>query len=326
MAALTTQMPSRRLRPLLGSPRMRAYARAAVGIAILSAILLEVGGEPFLRGIASVTVAAAIIAVVLGAAATSAAAWRWRILAGRLGLALGWGESMSAYYRSQFLNSVLPGGVVGDVHRAVVHGRSVSHIPQASRAVVAERAAGQAVQLVLAAVMLVSLGMSAYAPAVGIVLLAVTIAAVGVVVVARLSPRARGAIRREAATVRYAFGSPGTVVKVFAASLIVIAGHVTTFVVACLAVGVAASPARLAAVALIAVLAGSIPLNIGGWGPREGAAAWAFATAGLGATAGIAASTAFGVLALIAVAPGAAVVAASALRRRRSRADEEESR
>ena len=67
----------------------------------------------------------------------------------------------------------------------------------------------------------------------------------------------------------------------------------------------------------IAVLAGAIPVNIGGWGPREGAAAWAFAAAGLGAATGIAASTAFGVLALIAVIPGAAVVAASALRHRR---------
>jgi hypothetical protein len=97
----------------------------------------------------------------------------------------------------------------------------------------------------------------------------------------------------------------------------VIAGHVATFLVACLAVGVDASPGRLVAIALIAVVAGSIPLNIGGWGPREGAAAWAFATAGLGAATGIAASTAFGVLALIAVAPGAVVVAASALQRRR---------
>jgi hypothetical protein len=73
------------------------------------------------------------------------------------------------------------------------------------------------------------------------------------------------------------------------------------------------------AVALIAVFAASIPVNVGGWGPREGAAAWAFAALGLGAATGIAASTAFGVLAMIAVAPGAALIAASALRRRATR-------
>jgi len=296
-----------------------------VGAGILIAIVLEVGAEPFIRGVAAVSMVSIVAAVVLGAAATSAAAWRWRILAGRLGLALGWGESVSAYYRSQFLNSVLPGGVVGDVHRAVAHGRAVRTVPQASRAVVAERMAGQAVQLLLAAVVLVSIGMSAYAPAVGIVVLAVAVACVGLVVAASVSLRARAALGRELATLRFAFGTPGTLVKVFAASLVVILGHVATFIVACIAVGVEASPPRLAAVALIAVLAGSIPLNIGGWGPREGAAAWAFAAAGLGATAGIAASTAFGVLALIAVAPGAAVVAASARQRRRIAQGEEAS-
>ena len=173
-------------------------------------------------------------------------------------------------------------------------------------------------QLVLAAVVLVSVGLSGYAPAVSAVLLAVSVACAGAVVAAAVSGRARRAITREMTILQSAFGTVGTVVGVFAASSIVVLGHVATFVVACIAVGIEASPERLAAVALIVMLAGSIPLNIGGWGPREGAAAWAFAGAGLGAAAGVAASTAFGVLAMIAVAPGAAVVAASALRRRQA--------
>ena len=48
----------------------------------------------------------------------------------------------AAYYRSQFLNSVLPGGVLGDVHRGVTH--------RAMGSVVAERVVGQAVQVALA--------------------------------------------------------------------------------------------------------------------------------------------------------------------------------
>jgi len=305
---------------LLASPRLRAYLRAAVGVVILAAVVIAVGGEPFLQGLESVIAAPAAVAaaVLLGGAATVAASWRWRTLAGRLGLPLGGAQSVAAYYRSQFLNSVLPGGVIGDVDRAVMHGRSVSQVPQASRAVAAERAAGQAVQLVVAGGVLVSLGMSAYAPAVGIVLVAVAVACAGLAGVAAVSARVRIAIGRELAALRSAFGSLRTVLTVVTASAVVIAGHVATFVVACIVVGVAATPQRIIAVALIAVLAGSIPLNIGGWGPREGAAAWAFSAAGLGAATGIAASTAFGVLALIAVAPGAAVVAASALRGRRT--------
>lgn len=316
MAIMSTMVRARPAWRIHGSPRSRAFVRAGIGAGILVAIVITVGAEPFVRGLASVSAVPAAVALALGVVTTLAAAWRWRILARRLGLALGWGESVSAYYRSQFLNTVLPGGVIGDVHRAVVHGRSVSRVSQASRAVVAERAAGQAVQLVLAAVVLVSVGVSGYAPAVSTVLLAVAVACAGAVVAAAVSARARVAITRELTSLRSAFGTVGTVVRVSAASLIVILGHVATFIVACVAVGVEAPPERLAAVALIVMLAGAIPLNIGGWGPREGAAAWAFAAAGLGAAAGIAASTAFGVLAMIAVAPGAAVVAASALRRR----------
>ena len=316
MAIMSTMVRARPAWRIHSSPRSRAFVRAGIGAGILVAIVITVGAEPFVRGLASVSAVPAAVALALGVVTTLAAAWRWRILARRLGLTLGWGESVSAYYRSQFLNTVLPGGVIGDVHRAVVHGRSVSRVSQASRAVVAERAAGQAVQLVLAAVVLVSVGVSGYAPAVSTVLLAVAVACAGAVVAAAVSARARVAITRELTSLRSAFGTVGTVVRVSAASLIVIVGHVATFVVACVAVGVEASPERLAAVALIVMLAGAIPLNLGGRGPREGAAAWAFAAAGLGAAAGIAASTAFGVLAMIAVAPGAAVVAACALRRR----------
>jgi hypothetical protein len=61
----------------------------------------------------------------------------------------------------------------------------------------------------------------------------------------------------------------------------------------------------------------AVPLNIGGWGPREGMAAWAFSAAGLGVSQGVAAATAYGVMGLVATLPGAALLAADGLRRRR---------
>lgn len=307
-----------RIRADLASRRARGWVKAAAGAVILVAVALQVGGAPFLRGLASLSAGPIAAALGLAAVATWAAAWRWRLIAGGLGIPLQTTGALAAYYRSQLLNSVLPGGVAGDVHRAVAHGRSVDQVAHASRAVVAERTAGQVVQLVLAAVVLASLGIWAYAPAVGVMLLAVVVACVGIVLAAALSRRARAVVRRELAHLRSAFAGRRTIVGVVAASLLVVVCHVSTFVVAALAVGVTASPPRLAAVGLIAVLAGSIPLNIGGWGPREGAAGWAFATVGLGSATGVAVSTAYGVLALIAVTPGVAVIAASALRRRRA--------
>ena len=48
-----------------------------------------------------------------------------------------------------------------------------------------------------------------------------------------------------------------------------------------------------------------MPLNLAGWGPREGAAAWAFAAAGLGAAQGLAVAVAYGAIVFVATLPGA---------------------
>jgi hypothetical protein len=104
--------------------------------------------------------------------------------------------------------------------------------------------------------------------------------------------------------------------RITGASLICVAGHATIFGIAAETTGTAASPARLLPLALLLLSAMAIPLTVGGWGPREGVAAWAFGAAGLGAAQGIAAATAYGVMTLAATLPGALVLAAERLPRR----------
>jgi bacteriorhodopsin len=58
-----------------------------------------------------------------------------------------------------------------------------------------------------------------------------------------------------------------------------------------------------------------LPLNVAGWGPREGAAAWAFGAAGLGAAAGVGTAVVYGVMSLVASLPGAVLLLASRRRR-----------
>jgi hypothetical protein len=57
--------------------------------------------------------------------------------------------------------------------------------------------------------------------------------------------------------------------------------------------------------------------SVGGWGPREGGTAWAFAAAGLGAEQGVATAVVYGVMVLVASLPGAAFLAAAWFRRTR---------
>jgi glycosyltransferase 2 family protein len=96
----------------------------------------------------------------------------------------------------------------------------------------------------------------------------------------------------------------------------VFVGHAATFLVAARAVGVDAPVSRLLPLALLALLAMVLP-SIGGWGPREGATAWVFAAAGLGASRGAATAVAYGVLVLAASLPGAVVLVVGWLPRRR---------
>jgi uncharacterized membrane protein YbhN (UPF0104 family) len=315
MAAMTAEIaqiaePGSRARLIVTSRWFRVTAQLVVGGVVLVAVGARVGTAPFLHGLQSLDGRSIAAAVVLGAIGAGAAAWRWKLIAGRLGVGLRWPVAVGMYYRSLFLNSVLPGGVIGDAHRAIRHGRSADSIARASRAVVIERSAGQAVQLALALIVLAFFG----AEFEGFVLTAL---AVGLVVLvaagitaAAASARVRSALRRELHELRSGLGTATGFARVALASAIVVGCQIATFAVATTAVGASVPPSRLLAVALVILLAASLPINIGGWGPREGVAGWAFALAGFGAAAGVAASTLFGVLSLIAVAPGAIVLIA----------------
>jgi glycosyltransferase 2 family protein len=58
-----------------------------------------------------------------------------------------------------------------------------------------------------------------------------------------------------------------------------------------------------------------VPTNVGGWGPREGVAAWAFGAAGLGLDRGVTTAVVYGVMVLVASLPGAVVLVVAARRR-----------
>ena len=110
------------------------------------------------------------------------------------------------------------------------------------------------------------------------------------------------------------------------ASVLVVAGHTATFVIAARVAGSTAPLGELVALLMVVQTVMVIPLSIGGWGLREGAAAWAFGAAGLGAATGVTVATLYAVLMLAAVAPGAGLLLTDAVRRRRDQGQPGESR
>src|ERR1700742_4236234 len=133
------------------------WARVVAPAATLAFLVWRLGTGPFVDGIRTIdggTMAEAAGVVVL---TTVWSAWRWKIVAGGLGLDLSLPAAVAAYYRAMFLNLALPGGIVGDVHRGVSHGRDVSDVGRALRAVAWERFAGQLVQIFLTVLVLLVL-------------------------------------------------------------------------------------------------------------------------------------------------------------------------
>src|SRR5689334_24120530 len=289
--------------------------RLAAGVSVLWFLGRQVGAAPFRDGLRAVTWQAVVAAVTLTVLTTVCSAWRWRVVARALGVGIGLPAAVRAYYRSLFLNSVLAGGVLGDVHRAVTHGRRAGDVVRGLRAVAWERLCGQVIQAVVTAVVLLTLP-SPVRPALPYVLAGIAgiagIAGCAALVVGGAARRGRSrparAARTIAADLRRGLLVPGVWPQLTLASLLVVAGHTATFVVAARVAGCTAPLGELIALLMVVQIAAGIPLSIGGWGPREGIAAWAFAAAGLGAANGVTVSTLYAVLMLAAVSPGAGLV------------------
>jgi hypothetical protein len=236
--------------------------RIAAGAAVLGFLAWRLGAGPFVEGLRATTAWAVLVALAVTAGTTWCCALRWSLVSGRFARR---GEARvplraayAAYYRSQLINATVPGGVVGDVDRAVRHGW---------RGVVWERVLGQVVQAALVGALLLP-GPWRWAG----------LAAVALLVVAG-----------------------GAVLLL---SAVASAGHLVVFLVAAASVGVDLTPLQLVPIGALVLLGAAVPLNVAGWGPREGVAAWAFSAFGSTAAVGLTVAVTFGVLALVATLPG----------------------
>jgi 3,4-dihydroxy 2-butanone 4-phosphate synthase/GTP cyclohydrolase II len=299
--------------------RAGAWLRLLAGLAIIGALVRQFGTGAFLEGLRVVDVRGVLAALAIGLATTVFSAWRWCLVSRRLGLRLPLKRAVADYYRALFLNGVLPAGVLGDVHRAVKHGREEGDIGRGLRAVVLERAGGQVV--VVAASVAVLLARPGTVPArfravvtvsgVVVALLAAVLTVVAAVAVkywADSGSRWRRGLAVSLRDVRLGLLARDAWPGVALTSALTFGGHLVMFVVAARAAGSTAPVGRLLPLMVLTLLAMGLPVNVGGWGPREGVAALMFGAAGLGAAQGLTTAVVYGVLAFVASLPGALVL------------------
>lgn len=285
-----------------------AILRACIAAGLLALVLIALRGSDAQARLAGMSPGWAAAGLAALSVQTWLSAWRWRLTARQLGIAISPTRAVGEYYLGQLVNQILPGGMIGDVGRALRSAGSTGKTP-AALAVMLERLMGNA--MLLAVMLAAALGslilpldrpLPPQLPAtVAAVLL---IAALAGLVVARASGRAAAVIRR---AVALGLLAPGVLPRQILLSLGTVAANLAAFAFAARATGTDLPP--LTALILIPpiLFAMMVPVSVAGWGLREGAAAAIFPLAGFGAGAGLAASVAFGLLFLTSSLPGLAV-------------------
>lgn len=249
----------------------------------------------YLGNVDLIWVAAAFAALT---ASTLSMAHRWQITAGTFGVPLSYAFALREYYLAQLINTVLPGGVTGDVTRAV-RVRARADLASAAQSVMAERLLGQ-IALCTALVMgfsFVSIGDTRipWGQWSWIILMALVLGGAAFYWVMR-RPNAAGRFLHKTIML---FKRPAIALH----GVITTAGLMLAFYACARAVGIAIPPSGWFTLIPLVLCAMLVPLSIGGWGWREGAAAALFPLIAAPPSAGIAAGVTYGIVVFLAALP-----------------------
>ena len=228
---------------------------------------------------------------------------RWQLTAHALDLDLGFWRAVGEYYLAQMVNLVLPGGVMGDAARAI-RLRNEGDLLRAAQSVMLERLIGQATLfgMMLGGFVIVLAVPGGLAwPQWSWVLLGVSIIAMGCIgLLSRNAGSIAGFFRLFLLLIR----QPQHIILSSAIAVIIS----IAFYACAAATGTGLPFSTLFTLIPLILTSMLIPLSVGGWGWREGAAAALFPLAGALPSAGIAAGIAYGAMMLLAALPGLGVL------------------
>ncbi|MGP9789198.1 lysylphosphatidylglycerol synthase transmembrane domain-containing protein [Roseinatronobacter sp. NSM] len=276
---------------------MKGVLRLLASLAGLGVVVWLVDPAPLAQHLRSADLRWLALAVALLAGQIVVSALRWQLTAQALGVRLPGLWAICEYSLSVLGNTLLPGGVLGDVGR-VARMRAYGGWRLAVGSVVIERLAGQ-VALALAAALGVGWWAAVYHGAGALV-----IVPLGALVVAlvwggvRLLPLAV----RDA--VRAAWCAPAVMPRQLGFTAVIVCCNLGGVWAAAQAVGVGLGLGAALFVIPLTLLAMLVPVSVNGWGLREGAALVLWPLVGVAGPQAVAASISFGLAAL-----GAALLA-----------------
>ncbi|MEP4194783.1 MAG: lysylphosphatidylglycerol synthase transmembrane domain-containing protein [Aliishimia sp.] len=278
---------------------MKRIANVTVSVVVLGLLIWWADAVAVLAHLHGALIGWLVLAAISLTALTFLMARRWQIVARALDIEISYARAVAEYYIAQLVNLVLPGGVVGDVARAV-RVRHAGDMVRAAQSVAADRIVGQVVMFaVLGAGLIVALVVPGGIAWPTFAWLGCGVGLGGVAFVFVVS-------RRESATGQFLALILRLLQNLHLLALAVIITALLIFsLYACARATGTSIPASgwftLIPLILSAML---IPLSVGGWGWREGAAAALFPLIGATPSAGIAMGIAYGAMMMIAALPG----------------------
>ena len=119
------------------------FVKVVAGVGILVALVVRLGAQAFVDGLTSIGVGRCSRRSLSACSPRRRARRAGASSRAVSGCGCRWPPRSSDCYRAVFLNSVLPAGVLGDVHRAVGYGRSIGDVGRGVRVVAIERVTGR---------------------------------------------------------------------------------------------------------------------------------------------------------------------------------------
>lgn len=300
---------------VMGIARRRWFLpvlQVAVAVGLFALVWRIAGGGSTLQLLAGANLGWVLAAIGVLSLQIVLSAFRWRITAGQLGIALPRATAVGEYYLSQIINQTLPGGILGDAGRAV-RARGQAGLMASGQAVILERFAGQVGLLaVLGVGFAVSLTVPGGSPWPGwLATLVATLLVLAVFTTLLLAPSARLLPPRVGAfltalhsSARHALMGRRVRGTQLGLSLTTALANIAGVVLCAKALGVDVEFGAAVVIVPLLLFTMLIPITVSGWGLREAAAVALFPLAGLSVAEGLATSIAFGVTLIVSALPG----------------------